>query len=460
MSRLRRPRTAASVTVPRPAARACAAAVALLATALAPRDVAAQRERAADPRWRPFVGCWTPEDAADLPRSSQEPVTCIVPDGARSVRVISLAYAGGPVLADDRITADGSRTAMRASTGCTGWEQGTWSEDGERLLLAGEAHCDGRTRTGSGMLTMLADDIWLDVRALRFGEREGGLQVRRFLPALGDVLLPDGTRIAARALATGDAAARRPIGAPEIIEASRGVDSVVVEAWLTERREGIALDRRTLAALVRARVPVRTIDMLVALQHPEHFTVHKAGDLWAERATELATRGRPSGGGIASFGDTRPPTSIFPWSFLDGGWRTPGFVLDPAWNLGGPNFVSSWAGFDPRLAAWTNFNTLLVWPWDGPLRDRLVPIFTQTVGGGAVANGGYDIGYGAVGSRARPAIVNGEGYTRDGTSMGSFISPALGGESGGSGSVTGGAVGGGASGGGGGRTAMPRPGSP
>jgi len=76
--------------------------------------------------------------------------------------------------------------------------------------------------------------------------------------------------------------ARLAAGAParlsDVIEASRAVDSTVVEGWLLERGQQFTVSARDLARLADAGVSARVTDALVAVSNPQTFGVAHGQD--------------------------------------------------------------------------------------------------------------------------------------------------------------------------------------
>jgi hypothetical protein len=407
---------------------------ALLAFVLATGRAEAQEPGATqvDARFRPFLGCWVPTEASNTASVTEPPLTCVIPDGRSAVRVVSLV--NGTVQNSDRVVAGGAREPVRDDE-CSGWETGTWSEDGRRLYLSGELSCDGATRRASGVLSMVGDGEWLDVRAVRAGTG-GGLRVLRSRPFGRDVTLPDGQVVpaaAGRAVSDARLAAGGTIGTREVIEASRALDASVLEAWLLERREAVPLDRARLRALADANVADRTIDLLVALDNPTRFTVSTAAPGRADVASVVPAR-NPNG-------MNRMPGSLFPgWGVWDPlAWNS-GFGWGGGWGWGGWNAVSPWA------APWYGFNSFYGAPWGGwagPLGPIVVVPAPPGTGGipGQPGNGSQG---------ERPRMVNGVGATRPGSNAPRPTMSPGGARGSGGGSA-------GSTGGGGGRTARPRP---
>ena len=402
----------------------------LVGLAVGASRAGAQAATSTDARFRPFVGCWMPAESGSAARPDAAPLTCIVPDGRDAVRMVALV--DGWLQEVDRIVV-GARTAVRDDDGCSGWEGAEWSGDGRRLFLTGELTCPGTTRRASGLLAMVGDGVLADIRVVRAGEG-GGLRVLRLVPSATDVTLPDGRVVAGQlSRASGDArlAAAGAITTREVIEASRALDERVVEAWLLERREGIALDARALTALADAKVPDRTVDLLVAFANPSRFTVSVGRPGSADVAAVPRAVASGAGGG--------GPRTLFPgWGVYD-----PTF-WNPAWGWSG------WGLMNPIAAPWYGFNSFFGGPWGGwvgPLGPIVIaPVPPQTGGiPGQPGNGSPG---------QRPVLVRGEGYTRTPPADRPTMSPA--GARGSSGGSAGSSGGGGGASGGTTRTARPR----
>lgn len=381
-----------------------------------------------DPRFRPFLGCWMPAEAGSAARPDAAPLTCIVPDGRDAVRM--LALVDGRLQEGDRIVV-GERTPVSDEDGCSGWERADWSADGRRLYLGGELTCPGTTRRASGLLAMVGDGVLSDIRVVRAGAG-GGLRVLRLVPSATDVTLPDGRVVAGRtSRTTGDArlAAAGEVTTREVIEASRALDERVVETWLLERREGIALDARALTELADAKVPARTVDLLVAFANPTRFTV----SVGRSGSADVAAVPRP----VSAPADRS--RMLFPgWGVYD-----PAF-WNPAWGW------SNWGLMNPIAAPWYGFNSFFGGPWGGWV-GPLGPIVIAPV---PPQNGGIPGQPGNGSPGRRPVLVNGEGYTRNPPTDRPTMSP--GGARGPSGGSAGASGGGGGSSGGTTRTARPR----
>jgi hypothetical protein len=229
----------------------------------------AQAQYGLGPRWLGWLGCWSAapagqviENGPDAPRT-----VCITPTRDADVVDIS-AIAEGKVVSRDRIDASGRPQAIDG-TGCRGTQTARWSADGRRVFLKSSVNCEGVQTEMSAILAMTSSGQWLDVRRVAAGE---GTDVR--VARYRDVGLPRDvpTEVSSLLETRGNFVAQdarvengAPVGANAIIEASRLVDTSVVEAWIFENGQRYAVDARTLTQLADAGVPARVTDAMVSV---------------------------------------------------------------------------------------------------------------------------------------------------------------------------------------------------
>jgi hypothetical protein len=246
----------------------------------------------ADPRWRAWLGCWSPLSGEGVVASGS-PVTCVVPaTGAAGVE--RLTIADGRVASRDVILATGERQ-LRSTDGCDGWEQAQWSADGRRLHLRSSATCaSGVSRSSTGILAFAPDGDWLEVRSASVGTG-AGVRVTRYRQVSPSASIPAEVTTALASV-RGDEEVRLALGAPvstdEVADAVRLSDAAVVEAWLAARGQGFALDARRLKGLADRGVPPRVIDVMVALSYPKVFALNPATGDQERRALAAAQNGR------------------------------------------------------------------------------------------------------------------------------------------------------------------------
>ena len=248
------------------AAGLAASALAILALS-APQ---AHAQYAPGPRWLGWLGCWsgapaglTIENGPTAPRT-----VCITPTRDADVVDIS-ATSEGKVVSRDHIDASGRPQAIDG-TGCRGTQTARWSGDGRRVFLKSSVTCEGVQTEMSAILAMTSSGNWLDVRRVAAGE---GVDVRvaryRDVGVSHDVPGEVASALDARGnFISQDARAESgtAVGTNAIIEASRLVDSSVVEAWIIESGQRYAVDARTLTQLADAGVPARVTDAMVSVE--------------------------------------------------------------------------------------------------------------------------------------------------------------------------------------------------
>ncbi len=268
-----------------------AALLAAGATVAAAQGTAPQPSNA-DPRWRAWLGCWSPL-SGDGVVASGSPVTCVVP-AAGAVGVERLTITDGRVASRAGISATGERQ-LRSADGCDGWEQAQWSADGRRLHLRSSATCaSGVSRSSTGILAFAPDGDWLEVRSASVGTG-AGVRVTRYRQVAPSASIPAEVTTALGS-ARGDEEVRLALGAPvstdDVADAVRLSDAAVVEAWLAARGQGFPLDARRLKGLADRGVPPRVIDVMVALSYPKVFALNPATGDQERRALAAAQNGR------------------------------------------------------------------------------------------------------------------------------------------------------------------------
>jgi hypothetical protein len=150
-------------------------------------------------------------------------------------------------------------------------------------------------------------DEWLYVQGVTLGGQTG-VRVQRYREAPADVLLPDDVKAALQrrdvsVTMQARAAAAAPLATEDVIEASRHLDTPVLEAWLVERGEPFALNAKSLVTLADAGVASRVIDLMVALSYPNVFAINAASRQGERRPrTLIGSGGRTYGGyGVPSY---------------------------------------------------------------------------------------------------------------------------------------------------------------
>ena len=248
-----------------------------------------------DARWLPWFGCWQLWEE-QLERAegsgSQFPdrtVVCMTPATTPDGKGVQLAArGGGEVMVERTLVADGRRRDVTDGD-CSGWEQRTWSEDGLRLYTNAELRCgdDTPVRQTSGISFLSGRATWVDLQLVTAGERQH-MEIRRYTPASSGASQDDETLGASRdEIRQARVHAGAAVTLPGIRDAAQSVDPRVVEAMLTETEPRLDLDAAALIELDDAGINGGVIDLLVALAHPERFTVQRrsggsgGGGSWA-----------------------------------------------------------------------------------------------------------------------------------------------------------------------------------
>ena len=201
----------------------------------------AQSASGDDARWYPWIGCW--QRSGDAGASTQ--FTCVRPGGDGSADILTIS--NGSVESREHLVVDGLPHPVDTD-GCRGSQTASWSttDGGSRLYIGSAYSCSGGLRGRSTRLfAIVPPGVWLEVRDVHAG---GGWveTVTRFHDAGMPASIPASVRseISRRGLTvtTARAAASAPVSEADIAEATRSVDTLVVQSWLAARGEGVATD--------------------------------------------------------------------------------------------------------------------------------------------------------------------------------------------------------------------------
>lgn len=245
--------------------------VAALVLVSAPMIAAQDRggTRAVDPRWSPWLGCWTPVERKQQDQSVQ---VCVLPtsDGA-GVRMMT--FASGQRILDEAVFADGARHNADEQ-GCVGWVQSTWSHDAARVFRVSELKCEGKTpQNASAISTISGPNEWLDIQAATDGRES--VRTRHYVRSSAPP--PASIEKDLLGLTPNTISSPKPVTVDDVVEANALVSSRAVEAWLAEADARVPVNRRALGMLADADVSKNVIDLLVALAYPEHFQIRRGG---------------------------------------------------------------------------------------------------------------------------------------------------------------------------------------
>lgn len=282
---------------PRLATLAAITCALLTIPALVPALASAQASSQLDARWQPWIGCWQPAapPAAAMsfstPRNSDAPLVCVIPATATSATsgVDVVTIANGKIVARDIIVATGEKFA-RSKDGCNGVESASWSADGHRAYVSSDFTCPGGLRrSSSGLFAISPTGEWVNVQGVNASGNKG-VRTLHYTDAGVSHTLPNeiSQALADRSLAvsTARAAAGARLTSAAVVDASRSVDSTVVEAWIIDRGQSFAVDAKQLVALADAGVPSNVTDAMVAVSYPKAFMVNRPSGVGGASAVE------------------------------------------------------------------------------------------------------------------------------------------------------------------------------
>ena len=220
-----------------------------------------------------WLGCWSAETWTTRTETAP-PIVCIVPTSDRNLADV-LTVQDGRIVSRETLDATGRSRAIDADR-CTGTRSATWSRDGRRLFVRSSARCAGVQTSTSGILTITAQGDWLDVEGLAAGGATS-VRVARYREVVPLASLPPNVRstLGAQSLATRSVrvASSAPVRAEDVLEASRAVDSTVLEAWILERGQRVDISAGEVGALMTAGLPARVADALAAVADPQSYAL-------------------------------------------------------------------------------------------------------------------------------------------------------------------------------------------
>jgi hypothetical protein len=225
-----------------------------------------------------WLGCWSAEPWTTRTEAAP-PIVCIVPTADRNLADV-LTVQDGRIVSRETLDASGRSRAIDADR-CTGTRSATWSRDGRRLFVRSSARCAEVPTSTSGILTITAQGDWLDVEGLAAGGATS-VRVARYREVAPPTSLPASvqSRLRAQSLATRSVrvASSAPVRAEDVLEASRAVDSAVLEAWILERAQRFDIADGEVGGLVTAGLPARIADALGAVADPQSYAMIRADE--------------------------------------------------------------------------------------------------------------------------------------------------------------------------------------
>ncbi len=295
-------------------------------------------------QWLAWYGCW---EAADNGNDESPLLVCFEPmDDAAGVEIRTLA--DGEVLGVERIVADGTPVAAEEG-GCTGNRSATWSADGARVFISSALHCaEGVSRSTSGVMALTGDgDTWLEIHAVKSGDRDPVLGVREFVPASREAMAAQDVQppAADRGLAvrTARSVVSAPLDLDDVVEAVEAVGAPVARVLITEIGHPFRLSSDAARELTRQGVPGDVLDVMVAVTYPERFDIQGAS--WeAEQAAPVRYTQQQATRGVATWPDRGPryrggysPWAL-DWYYMRGFYGFGVRHWDPYWGYGGGIF--------------------------------------------------------------------------------------------------------------------------
>ena len=232
---------------------------------------------AAVQRWDAWMGCWRAERAPTASATAAAPYVCVTPTN-KTAAVEVLTIDGSKILSRDTIDASGETTTATVQ-GCQATKRGQFSADGRRVLLHSDVSCPDAKRTTTGILAIAPTGEWLDIQSVS-ASGNTGIRVTRYRdarPTRVDSLPAEVQRQLDRSLAISSSRtlAGGALDVRDIAEATKLVDTSVVQAWIVERGARFKLDASSLVALANAGVPGSVTDVMVGVSYPEHFALQQ-----------------------------------------------------------------------------------------------------------------------------------------------------------------------------------------
>ncbi len=395
---------------------------------------------AVDPLFQPWLGCWSPITDAGIPDARVKPPTqaCVAPSSTRPGGIDFVLYNGATVISRVAVPQPGTTAAKRLDD-CEGNETATWSADERRLLLRAELTCvRGVKRIESGLMAMTGGGEWLQIQHLDVDGNAATTVTRmRFRNDAGSAwhTLGGGASPSTESLRLAMGA---PIGTAAVIDLAQRAPSALTEAWLVEVSPRFALDGKTLVQLSKAGLSPRVIDLMVAVSHPEAFSLNAQeipDDFDASEAFDNAIGRSRRGAAVSDCGVADDfcygPAGLGAWGL---GWQngaasrwSPWALQNRGFDFNSPNGLNAGFGWNAGLGNgyFGNSPIIIVNRPSNPSNE---------VSGEARARAIRGAGY----ARDRGAPSSGAPTARKGTPSGSAGAAPRGSSGGASGSASGG----------------------
>ncbi len=370
-------------------------------------------------RWLPWTGCWEMVlESVDYREEDPEDnvLVCLSPqpDGL-GVRITTLTQSERPF--EESFVADGARHHVE-EPGCLGWRSAEWSQDGHRLFMNSEVSCENnKRRVVSGISMLQRNGMWMDIQVIGSeGVRE--LVIREYRRADPDKAKEagfEGFPFGKENVSAAWMEASRPPTVDDVIEARQKVNPVAVEAALMEGESELVIDAEALIKLSDASVDREIIDLMVALSHPDRFTIGRTGYV-SDGSERRVSGGGGGGAGLGGYGFF--DDYYGPYAFNDRYAYWYPFYFAPFGFYGYSRMYTPYGGnytiLDPGEPVADSHGKVI----KGRGYSRVKPVTASSSGGGS----------------GRGGLTSGSGYSnRDGSSHGNVGSKGYSGSGGSSG---------------------------
>ena len=230
-----------------------------------------------DPRFQPWMGCWSPSTQSIGTGVGQTPkppiMACVVPSTSVNGSVDIVVFDSANVATRSAVPLPGTRMP-KSVDGCAGTETSAWMPDDRRLLMQAELSCGrGAKRLETGLMTMSAAGQWMQVQHLDVGGNSATsvITMRYVVDSLG-AWASLGANASPSTLSL-----RLAVGAPllnaDVLEVGKRAPIALTEAWLTETQQQFAVNGQELVRLANGGMPARVLDLMIAISNPETFAV-------------------------------------------------------------------------------------------------------------------------------------------------------------------------------------------
>lgn len=285
-----------------------------------------------DPRYQPWIGCWRTVGGSDA--EGQPSRACVTPSRTVAGSVDIALYAGDSLLSRSALPRPGA-ARDRLIDECRGSETAEWTSDETRLILSATMQCArGIRRVETGLMTITPSGEWLQMQHMEVAGNSATTSSRfRFE---GDSVAPVGVTLGeARSSRSLRLAVGAPVSVSEIVDLSKRLPSGLLEAWVAELEQRFALDGKMLVRLADQGLSPRVIDLLVAMSHPEAFSLRADAAMARGESDDVWTAG--------TIGDR--PRRMNRCSVYDDFCYGPGGM--GAWGLGWRFGYGPWDPWDP-----------------------------------------------------------------------------------------------------------------